>query len=50
MPALTMNIAMVEIEKMLFLNKRGLMIGSAARISTKTKMTNITAEKMNMSQ
>ena len=38
---------MVEIVKMLFLNSLGLMIGSGALISTKTKMTNITAEKMN---
>ena len=38
---------MVEIVKMLFLNSLGLIIGSGALISTNTKMTNITAAKMN---
>ncbi len=38
---------MVETVKMLFLNSWGLMIGSTARISTRTKMISITTEKMN---
>ena len=46
-PALSMNIAMVETRKMLFLKKRGLIIGSAARNSIKMKATSITPEKMN---
>src|SRR6266480_363372 len=41
------NIAMVETRKMLFLKRRGLIIGSAARNSIKMKATSITAEKMN---
>ncbi len=47
MPALTRNIAMVETRKMLFLNNRGLMIGSAARVSTQKKRMSITAAKVN---
>ena len=46
-PALTRNVAMTETRKMLFLNSRGLMIGSGARSSIKKNVINITAEKMN---
>ena len=42
--ALTRNVAITETTKMLFLNSRGLMIGSAARISIKTKMISMTTE------
>ena len=46
MPALAKNIATIETEKMLFLNKLGLMIGSATRCSIQKNTMHITTEKI----
>ena len=48
MPALTRKVEMTEIRKMLFLKRRGLMIGSELRISNQKKMVSITTAMTNM--
>ena len=42
-----MALATADTVKMLFWNRRGLMTGSAARISRRKKATHMTAEKTN---